>query len=411
LSGALKAGGRSGADGGRHRTHGILVVAEVALAVTLLAGAGLMTQSLLRLQAVDPGFKPQQVAAFDVGLYGDKYSNGERIRQFYRETRERLSKLPGIRGAAAISSLPLGGGENAQMLYVEGQPPPDRNWSPNAETREITPGYFETMGVTLLRGRDFTDHDMADQLQVCIINETTMRDFFHGVDPIGKRIKLGSTDEKTPWFTVVGVARDVRGYALEMKPRPQAYRPVEQDTENMMTIVIRAEATPASTLERTIRAEIKSIDPALPPANFRTMESLVATALARPRFSALLLGLFAVTALLLTVVGLYGVVAYTVSQRTQEIGVRIALGASRRDVFALVIRQGMTPAVIGLAVGALCALALTRSLATQLYGVKPADLPTFACVSLILLLAAFAACWLPARHATKIDPIVALRHD
>jgi putative ABC transport system permease protein len=178
-----------------------------------------------------------------------------------------------------------------------------------------------------------------------------------------------------------------------------------------MTFVVRAESTPAALLERTLRAEMKSIDPALPPANFRTMESLVATALARPRFSALLLGLFAVTALLLTVVGLYGVVAYTVGQRTQEIGVRIALGAGRRDVLALVIRQGMGPAVIGLAVGALCALALTRSLATQLYGVKPADLPTFICVGLILLLAALAACWLPARRATKIDPMVALRHD
>ena len=297
------------------------------------------------------------------------------------------------------------------MLYAEGQPLPDKDRSPNAEVRIITPAYFETMGVRLLRGRDFTDHDIASQSQVCIINETTARDFFSGVDPIGKRLKLGSTDERTPWFTAVGVVRDIRGYALEMKPRPQVYRPVEQDTENQMTFVVRAEAAPAELLERTIRAEMKSIDPSLPAADFRTMESLVATALARPRFSALLLGLFAVTALLLTVVGLYGVVAYTVGQRTQEIGVRIAFGASRRDVLALVIRQGMAPAVIGLAVGALCALALTRSLATQLYGVKPADLPTFICVSLILLLAALAACWLPARRAARVDPMIALRQE
>jgi putative ABC transport system permease protein len=411
LSGALNAGGRSGAKDGHNRTHRLLVVAEVALAVALLAGAGLMTQSLLRLQAVDPGFKPRQVAAFDVALRGGKYQSGDRIKQFYRETRERLRNLPGIQAAAAISSLPLGGPERAQMLYAEGQPLPDRDRSPNAEVRVITPGYFETMGVTLLRGRDFTDHDIANQSQVCIINETIARDFFPGVDPIGKRLKLGSTDKRTPWFTVVGVVGDVRGYALEMKPRPQTYRPVEQDYDNEMTFVVRAESTPAALLERTLRAEMKSIDPALPPANFRTMESLVATALARPRFSALLLGLFAVTALLLTVVGLYGVVAYTVSQRTHEIGVRIALGASRRDVLALVIRQGMAPAVIGLAAGALCALALTRSMATQLYGVKPADLPTFICVSLILLLAAFAACWLPARRAARVDPMIALRQE
>jgi putative ABC transport system permease protein len=411
LTGALNAGGRSGAVDGRHRTHRLLVVAEVALAVTLLAGAGLMTQSLLRLQAVDIGFKPQQVAAFDVGLHGDKYSNDERIRRFYRETRERLGNLPGIRGAAAISRLPLGGLERTQMLYVEGQPLPDKDWSPNAENRAITPGYFETMGVTLLRGRDFTDHDTTGQLQVCIINETTARNFFPAADPIGKRLKLGGTDENTPWFTVIGVVGDVRGYALEMKPRPQVYRPVEQDTENEMTIVISADTTPAALLEKAVRAEMKSIDPALPPANFRTMESLVAAALARPRFSALLLGLFAVAALLLTAVGLYGVVAYTVSQRMHEIGVRIALGAGRRDVLSLVIRQGMAPVVVGLAAGALCALALTRSLANQLYGVKPADFPTFICVSLILLLAALAACWLPARKAAQVDPMTALRHD
>jgi putative ABC transport system permease protein len=237
------------------------------------------------------------------------------------------------------------------------------------------------------------------------------RDFFNGADPIGKRIKLGGTDENTPWFTVVGVVRDVRGYALEMKPRPQVYRPVEQDTDNLMTIVVRAESTPAASVEQTVRSEMKSIDPTLPPANFRTMERLVATALARPRFSAFLLGLFAATALLLTVVGLYGVVAYTVNRRAHEIGVRIALGAGRRNVLALVIRQGMGPAVVGLAVGVLCALALTRSLATQLYGVEPSDLPTFGCVSLILLLAALAACWLPARRAARVDPMIVLRGD
>jgi putative ABC transport system permease protein len=411
LTGMLNAGGRSGAAAGRRRIQNLLVIAEVALAVALLAGAGLMVQSLLRLQSVDPGFKPEQVAAFDVGLHGGKYDGGDEKRQFYREMRERLGALPGIRAVAAISSLPLGGGqESTRDFYVEGQPPPSLGGTPNAENREITPGYFDTMGVTMLRGRDFTNHDTAGQLQVCIINETTMRDFFHGADPIGKRLKYG-TGETYPWLTVVGVVRDVRGNALEMKPRPQVYRPVEQDTETMMTFVVRAEGMPAATLERTVRAEMKSIDPAMPLARFRTMESLVATALARPRFSAFLLSLFAATALLLTVVGLYGVVAYAVSQRTHEIGIRIALGASGRDVLALVIRQGMLSAVIGLAVGVLCALGLTRALATQLYGVKPADLPTFACVSLILLLAALAACWIPARRAARVDPVIALRHD
>ncbi len=362
LIGMLNAGGRSGAAAGRRRIQNLMVIAEVALAVTLLAGAGLMVQSLLRLQAVDPGFKPEQVAAFDLGLHGGKYDDGDEKRQFYRETRERLGALPGIRAVAAISILPLDGWESARGLYVEGQPPPSSGGAPNAENREITPGYFDTMGVTMLRGRDFTNHDTVGQLQVCIINQTTVRDFFRGADPIGKRLKLGET---YPWLTVVGVVRDVRGYAMEMKPRPQVYRPVEQDTETMMTFVVRAEGVPAELLERTLRAELKSIDLTMPLAKFRTMESLVATALARPRFSAFLLSLFALTALLLTVVGLYGVVAYAVSQRTHEIGIRIALGASGRDVLALVIRQGMLSAVIGLAVGVLCALGLTRSLANS----------------------------------------------
>jgi predicted permease len=408
LTGVLNAGGRSGAAAGRGRMQSLLVIAEVALAVGLLAGAGLMVQSLLRLQAVDPGFKPEQVASFDVGLNGDKYSSEDRMRQFYRETRERLSKLPGVRAVAASSVIPLRGGGAEQWIIPEGQP---IDWSNtvNAHTVEITPGYFETMGMTLLQGRDFTDYDTANGLRVCIINETTARDFFPGADPIGKRLKLGNVGEYNPWLTVVGVVRDVRFEALEIGVRPQVYRPVEQNTRNMMTFVVRAEGR--ESLERTLRAELKSLDPAMPLANFRSLESLMAAALARPRFSAFLLSLFALTALLLTVVGLYGVVAYAVSQRTHEIGIRIALGASGRDVLALVIRQGMLSVIVGLAVGLLCALGLTRALATQLYEVEPVDLPTFACVSVILLLAALAACWLPARRAARVDPVIALRHD
>ncbi|HEU4389079.1 MAG TPA: ABC transporter permease, partial [Blastocatellia bacterium] len=398
---ALNASGRSGAGARRHRVHGVLVVAEFAVAVVLLTGGGLMMQSLLRLKAVDPGFKPEQLAAFDVGLYGVKYDNVVRMRQFYRETRERLSRLPGIRGVAVIDNLPLGGPERYQMVYVEGQPLPDKDWTPNADVRRISPDYFETMGVTLLRGRDFADRETADQLQGCIINDTLARDFFVGVDPLGKRLKLGGTDEATPWFTVVGVARDVRGHALEAAAGPQVYRPLEQDTDNRMTFVVRTEAMPAASLERAVRAEMKSIDSALPVANLRTMESLVESAVARPRFSTLLVGLFAATALVLTVVGLYGVVAYTVSQRTHEIGIRIALGASRRSVLALIVRQGVLPAAIGLVIGLVCGLAVTRSLATQLYEVTPNDPLTFVCVSLILLLVALAACWVPARRAAR----------
>src|SRR5437773_1277899 len=411
LSEALNAESRSGTAAGRHRTHGLLVIAEVALAVILLTGAGLMVQSFMRLLAVDPGFKPRRVAAFDVGLNAASYENFARQRQFYREARERLAKIPGVRAAAAISNLPLGGVENLSFLFIEGAPPPSAANAPLAENRKITPGYFEAMGVSLLRGCDFTDKDGPDQPNVCIINESIARTFFPGADPIGKRLKMARTDEEQhPWFTIIGVAGDVRSYGLDVKPRPQIYTTVEQNTDNEMTLLVRAETVPAASLERATRADIKSLDPALPLANFRTMEGLLANAVARPRFTTFLLSLFAITALLLTAVGLYGVVAYATSQRTREIGIRIALGASGGNVLALVIRQGMLPALIGLAIGLAGALALTRLLVNQLYEVKTTDPLTFICVTAVLLLVALAACFLPASRAARVDPMEALRY-
>src|SRR6266568_819919 len=412
LSEALNAESRSGTPAGGHRTHSLLVIIEVALAVVLLSGAGLMLQSFMRLLAVDLGFKPQRVAAFDVGLNGARYADVARQRQFYREARERLVKVPGVRAAAAISNLPLGGVENLSFLFIEGTPPPSAGNEPLAENRKITPGYFETMCVSLLRGRDFTDKDGPDPPTVCIVNESIARTFFSGADPIGKRLKMARADEEQhPWFTIIGVARDVRSYGLDVKPRPQIYTTVEQNTDNEMTLLVRAETMPAASLERAIRAEMKSLDPALPLANFRTMESLVANAVARPRFTTFLLSLFAITALLLTAVGLYGVVAYATSQRTREIGIRIALGAGGGNVLALVVRQGMLPAVIGLAIGLAGALTLTRLLANQLYEVKATDPLTFLGVTAVLLLVALAACFLPARRAATTDPMVVLRHQ
>jgi putative ABC transport system permease protein len=408
LTQALKGGARSGGRPGSHRSLNLLVIAEVALASVLLTGAGLMAQSFLRLQAVDPGFHPQQVTAFDVSLFGDKYNGQSRTGQFFRDARERLAKLPGMHSAGAISSLPLSGSENLSHLSIEGARLDGRE-EPITEDRRITPGYFETMGVSLFRGRDFSDLDGAQQERVCIINQSIARQLFPGGDPIDKRLKLGRNSDKAPWLTIVGIVADVRGFALEVEPKPQVYSPLDQDTQNEVTFVVRADLAPAASVERAIRAEMKSLDPALPPANFRAMESLVGNAVARPRFSAVLLGLFAITALVLTAIGLYGVVAYSTAQRSREIGIRMALGASRQNVLALVIRQGMWPSLLGLAIGMAGALALTRLLTNQLYEVKATDPMTFFSVAAILLLVTLTACCLPARRATRIDPMTALR--
>ncbi len=246
---------------------------------------------------------------------------------------------------------------------------------------------------------------------VCIINQTIAHNFFPGTDPLGKRLKLYSTGADIPWRTVVGVAQGVRGYSLETEPLPVVYLPNEQENQNIMSIVVRAETSSAAALERTIRGAIKSLDPALPLANYRTMERLVTNAVARPRLNTFLLGLFAITALILTAVGLYAVVAYGVSQRVHEIGIRMALGATGRSVVALVMRQGMVPALIGLIIGLAGALTLTRLLASQLYQVRATDPLTFFCVIVVLLLVALAACLFPARRAAKVDPMVALRYE
>jgi len=409
LSQSLRDDSRAASTSGSRRTHGFLVMAEVALAVILLAGAGLMARSFLRLQAVDAGFNPQAVAVFDLGVSGDEYNSDARTVQFFREARERLAKLPGIRSAAAISNLPLGGSENLNHLSIQRAPVPSGAEEPVTENRAITAGYFETMGTPLLKGRDFTDFDGPGQQSVCIINATIARDFFPGVDPIGQRVKLGRNSDNADWLTIVGVAGDTRGYALDVKPKPQVYSPLAQHLRRDMTFVVRTDGVPAASLERAVRTEMKALDPGLPLANFRPMALIVSNAVARPRFSAFLFGLFAGAALLLTAVGLYGVAAYATSQRTRELGIRLALGASRGGVLALVLREGMQPAVIGLALGTLGALALTRLLASELYEVKPADPATFASVVLLLLLAALAACWLPARRATRVDPMEALR--
>jgi len=329
--------------------------------------------------------------------------------QFYEHARSLLNRLPGVRAAGAISVLPLGGTENVTWFVVEGAEPLPRGKEPVAEDRLITPDYFDAMGVNMVSGRDFDATDGVDKPPVIIVNETLAKQVFPAGDALGKRIRRVLDDKD--WRTIVGVVRDVRGFALETQARPQFYHPIAQSPgeEDEMAMVLRADAAALPSLRSAIQQELKQLDPAMPVANFRTMEQLVTIAVARPRFITLLLALFAVTALSLTVVGLYGVVAYGVNQRRREIGIRMALGARQQNVLLLVIRQGMQPALIGTGIGLVGAFAVMRMLASQLFEVKATDPITFGIVAFCLLLIAFCACYVPARRAAKIDPMNSLR--
>lgn len=392
-------------------SHNLLVIAEVALVAILLVGAGLMLQSFQRRLAIDPGFKSQGVATFELLLPWARYGEGPQREQLFEQARSQLSNLPGVHMVGAISNLPLNGNENATWLAAEGAEPVPRGKEPMGEDRLITPGYFDAMGVSLLSGRDFNAMDGAGKLPVVIINEQLARQFFPAGDAVGKRIRRVLDDEE--WRTIVGVVRDVRGYALETQARPQFYHPLAQtpDETDSMAIVLRVDEAAIPSLRNAIQQEFKQIDPALSIASFRTMEQVVTTAMARSRFSTLLLGLFAAVALLLTIVGLYGVVAYGVSQRTREIGIRLALGAQSHSVLALIIRQGMQPALIGLGLGMTGAFIFMRLLTSQFYEVQATDPLTFGLVAMGLVLIACAACYLPARRAAKVDPMIALRGE
>jgi predicted permease len=409
LAEVLKDAGRANSARSAIRSHSLLVTVEVALAAALLVGAALMLQSFQRLLEVDPGFKPESVATFEVSLPGTRYPDGGQRSQFYDRARMQLSSLPGVSLVGAISNLPLSGNESMDYFAVEGAAPAPRGKEPVAEDRVITPDYFEAIGMNLVSGRVFEAKDDAGKPPVGIINETLARQFFPEGNAVGKHIKRILSDKE--WITIVGVVRDVRSHALATRARPQFYRPHAQAPYGRMTMAIRAEAASLPSIRSAIQRELKQIDATIPMANFRTMGELMAKAAARPRFSALLLGLFAAAALILTIVGLYGVVAYGVNQRTREIGVRLALGAQRRNVLAMIIRQEMRPAFVGVGIGMVGALGLMNLLTSQLYEIKPTDPATFGIVALLLLLVSIVACYIPARRAAKIDPIVAIKYE
>jgi putative ABC transport system permease protein len=411
LATTLQAGARGTTDHAGRRLRSLLVVTEFALAVMLLCGAGLLIRSFLRLQQVSPGFDAGGILTASVSLPQARYPGGAERSAFFRGLLERASSLPGVQAAAISMALPPDLLVMTNPYTIEGRPLPPGSQPPAVAQLLIGGDYFHALGVPLLRGRAFTEADVAGAPEVIIINQTMAKTLFPGEDPIGRRLQLGDPDPESPWVTIVGIAGDVKYTGLDKAPEPTMYTPYEQNLWwPTMFLVVRSSVDPAG-LARAVRSQVAGLDPLLPLARVRTMDELLGQSVAEPRFRTTLLGIFAATALLLAAVGIYGVLSYTVGQRTQEIGIRMALGARRRDVLALVLGQGMALAGIGVAIGLAAALALSRVLAGLLFGVSPADPATFGAVSLVMVAAALLACYVPARRATRVDPMVALRSE
>jgi putative ABC transport system permease protein len=410
LNETLKEGGRSGAGAaGRQRVRGALVVAEVALSVALLIGAGLLLRSFAKLQDVRPGFEPNNVLTMRLNLPRTRYRENAESWNFYARLLQDTKALPGVQDVALTSQVPLSStGGTAGEVEIPGKPAPRDGSQPSSAWRIVSPGYLRTLGIPL-RGRDFDEHDTADSQLVTIISEEMARRYWPGEDPIGKTVILRSFGGKP--FMIIGVVGDVRSSGLDIEPGPMAYVPTAMAAGwNPMQLVVRTRTEPTAQAS-AVRGVLRSIDANVPVYDTQTVEQFLYDSLGARRFNMFLLGSFAAVALLLASVGLFGVMAYLVSQRTHEIGVRLALGARPRDVFRLVIGRGMLLALVGAAIGLAGAFGLARFLETLLFQVKPTDALVFAVAPVLLLGVALLACYVPARRAMKVDPMVALRYE
>jgi putative ABC transport system permease protein len=426
INDALKGGGAPsivGVAGSRSRhTRSLLVVAEVALSLTLLVGAGLMIKSFLRLQEVDPGFEPESVLTAEISLPRAKYPDGQKVTAFHDRLLSRMAATPGVVAVGLGSSLPLSGTNADTSFFINGQAPLEPRDRPHTHPRVISPDYFRAMGMKMVEGRAFTEQDHLQAPRVAIINETMARRLWPAQSALGKRVALDyeamkyfpdrppELDLAAGMREIVGVARDVRHEGLEKEPQPEMYVPDRQSPEREMNLVVRAAVDPAS-LAAAVRGAVSAIDPDQPVVDIKPMSRLLADSVAKPRFNYLLLTFFAAVALILTITGVYGVMSYAVARRTREMGIRLALGARGQDVLKLVIGQGMKPVIAGVALGLAGAYALTRVMATLLFGVSATDPSVFLGVAALLAAVALLACYLPARRATKIDPVIALRRD
>jgi predicted permease len=405
--------GASGAGslwGRGHYTRRLIVVAELALAVVLAAGAGLLARSFEQLLRVPAGFTPAHVLTLDLTTSGRKYPDGTRVADAYRQMRERIAAIPGVADAAVVSAPPLSQIFSWGPITVEGRQPPPGEKFLNADERMISPGYFRTMGIRLREGRDFDDRDVPTAPRVAIVDARMAEELWPGESPVGKRIRLGGADSTSPWVTVVGVADRVKQDALDADSRIAVYVPHAQFPARAMTIVARASGAP-ETIAPGVRLALRTFDPDLPVYNVRSMENRVSESLARRRFAVLLFACFAIVAVTLAAVGVYGVIAYVVSHSTRELGIRLALGASPRQILSMVVRQGMLTAIWGGVAGGVAAVWLGRFIRALLFGVRLADPFTLVAVAVLLAAVAFAATIIPARRAARIDPMVSLRAE
>jgi putative ABC transport system permease protein len=416
LHGSLKEGARGAtSDGSTHAVRRALVVAELALALTLLTGAGLLVKSFGRLQNVDPGFDPDNLLSFDIALPATRYPSDTAQIAFFDAVLPRLAQVPGIKAVAATSVLPFSGSWTTSSLEIEGRQTPPGEPGPWGDRRDVSPGFFETMRIPLLQGRTLTDDDRADTRRVVVIDDQFVRRYWPHENPLGKRITFGppagaADTSSREWIEIVGVVGHTKHEGLAAEPRIQYYLPYRQETRPALTVVARTSGDP-SRYVNPLRTVVRSVDPDQPISQVRTMDELLEQSVGQRKLSMLLLSLFSGIALLLASVGIYGVMSYSVAQRAREIGVRIALGAERRDVLRMVLRQGMRLALAGVGLGLVAALLLTRVIASQLYEVRATDPTTFLLVASLLTGVALAANLIPAMRATRVDPAVVLRDE
>jgi predicted permease len=415
LHGTLKDAGRGSAGAGSVWGRGrnlrrMLVISEMALSVVLLIGAGLLIRSFSRLLQVSPGFNPENVLTVELSMSGPKYKDGPAILAIYHQLWERLEALPGVTAAGAVTSLPLSEMYAWGPIVIEGRTPPPGEQFINADQRIAGGDYFRAMEIPLRSGRFFNADDTEAKPRVAVIDEFMAREYWPHEDPLGKRIRFGGLDDDGKWITIVGVAGRIKQYTLDSDSRIALYLPQTQYPTPSMNVVMRTRTDPTN-LTAAVADAIHGLDPDLPLYNVRTMDQRLEESLARRKFSMALLTAFAGLALALATIGVYGVIAYLVNQGTRELGIRIALGASQRNILALVLRQGMSLALTGVAIGVAAALALTRLMQSLLFGVKATDALTFAAIPLVLVVIALVTSLIPARRASRIDPMVSLRSE